>query len=63
MVYKITGSPNGEYVGKVDTGMFEGNINFPISHLTGSGTYKIKLANPGDVPAVELNGGEVYYKG
>lgn len=60
MIYE---SPSDEYVGSVDTGELEGNINFPIEHLTEPGKYKIKLANNADRPAVEIDGGEVYYKG
>lgn len=49
-------------VGSVTTGLFEGAINFPISHLTKSGGfYKIQLDNRRYLKPVVVTNGQLYY--
>lgn len=49
-------------VGTVTTTLFQGAVNFPISHLTKSGgSYRIKLVNRRYLRPVVVTNGQVYY--
>ncbi|WP_156857183.1 hypothetical protein [Oceanobacillus sp. AG] len=54
----------GGYVdaGRLNTGDFEGAINFPIDHLTqGGGVYRIRLVNNRYNTQVNVTNGQLYY--